>query len=297
MIPTEAEFLGVLRKVIAALDAVGIEYALGGSFASSLYGEARATRDVDLVAAVAGRQAAPIVAALGPEFYADEAEIAAATIHQLALHLDMQEEVLLGPIVRGDPVEPVDLPFAGLGVAQELAQFLVQGNVSAGPIDAGMHPGETESQERFEIPVQRLLGKEIPPPFKNGGTSRQRRPGVAITAPRTRTSMESGAARRSPRPVGHRTRPRPHASVLECGAEHRFRCRARSGCVRDLGGARSSSTPVRCRGELVRSRTDPGTAPVFSEKPTGRGAEYSCAARLKVRAPTSELRRLETRRQ
>lgn len=33
MIPTEAEFLGVLRKVIAALDAVGIEYALGGSFA------------------------------------------------------------------------------------------------------------------------------------------------------------------------------------------------------------------------------------------------------------------------
>jgi hypothetical protein len=27
----------------------------------------------------------------------------------------------------------------------ELAQFLVQGNVSAGPIDAGMHPGETST--------------------------------------------------------------------------------------------------------------------------------------------------------
>jgi hypothetical protein len=87
MIPAEAEFLGVLRKVIAALDAVGIEYALGGSFASSLYGEPRATRDVDLVAAVAGRQAAPIVAELGPEFYADEAEIAAAAIHQGSFNL------------------------------------------------------------------------------------------------------------------------------------------------------------------------------------------------------------------
>jgi hypothetical protein len=43
MIPPEAEFPGVLRKVIAALDAVRIEYALGGSFASSLYGEAAAT--------------------------------------------------------------------------------------------------------------------------------------------------------------------------------------------------------------------------------------------------------------
>jgi len=61
--------------------------ALGGSFASSLYGEARATRDVDLVAAVAGRQAAPIITALGPEFYADEAEIAAAATHQGSFNL------------------------------------------------------------------------------------------------------------------------------------------------------------------------------------------------------------------
>jgi hypothetical protein len=60
-----------------------------------------------------------------------------------------------------DRVEPVDLPFAGLGVAEELAQFLVQGNVSAGPIDAGMHPGEAESQERFKIPVQRLLPETV----------------------------------------------------------------------------------------------------------------------------------------
>jgi len=43
MIPDEAEFLGALRKVIEAFESLGIEYAIGGSFASSQYGEARAT--------------------------------------------------------------------------------------------------------------------------------------------------------------------------------------------------------------------------------------------------------------
>jgi hypothetical protein len=69
MIPNEAEFLDALRKVTAALDQLGIEYAVDGSYASSLYGEARATRDVDLIAAVAGRHAKPLVAALGSVFY------------------------------------------------------------------------------------------------------------------------------------------------------------------------------------------------------------------------------------
>ena len=105
MIPTEAEFLGALRKVIAAFDALGIEYALGGSFASSLYGEARATRDVDLVAAVAGKQAGPIVAALGPEFYADEAQIAAAAMNQAAfnlIHRDTMAKVDIYVVWRTD---------------------------------------------------------------------------------------------------------------------------------------------------------------------------------------------------
>ncbi len=87
MIPNEAEFLAALREVIAAFDTLGIGYALGGSFASSIYGEARATRDVDLIAAVAGRHAAPLVGMLGPEFYADEAQIAAAAINQGSFNL------------------------------------------------------------------------------------------------------------------------------------------------------------------------------------------------------------------
>jgi len=57
MIPNQAEFLEALRLVTAAFDTLRIQYAVGGSYASSLYGEARATRDVDLIANVTGRQA------------------------------------------------------------------------------------------------------------------------------------------------------------------------------------------------------------------------------------------------
>ena len=63
MIPNEAEFLDALRKVTAAFEKLEIEYAVGGSYASSMYGEARATRDVDLIAAVTGRHAGPLVRA------------------------------------------------------------------------------------------------------------------------------------------------------------------------------------------------------------------------------------------
>jgi len=87
MIPEQTEFLDALGKVIAALEGLDIQYALGGSFASSLHGEARATRDVDLITSLAGRHAAPLVAALGPEFYADEAQITAAAMNQSSFNL------------------------------------------------------------------------------------------------------------------------------------------------------------------------------------------------------------------
>jgi hypothetical protein len=87
MIPNEAEFLGALRKVIAAFDALGIEYALGGSLASSVYGEARATRDADIVAAVAGKHAAGLSATLRSEFYVDEPQIVAAATNQGSFNL------------------------------------------------------------------------------------------------------------------------------------------------------------------------------------------------------------------
>lgn len=40
----------LVERVVSILDAIGIEYMIGGSFASSYYGEIRMTRDVDFVA-------------------------------------------------------------------------------------------------------------------------------------------------------------------------------------------------------------------------------------------------------
>jgi hypothetical protein len=55
----------------ALLDSMGIAYALGGSFASSIHGVARATQDLDLIAAISPAQIGVFVAAFQEEFYVD----------------------------------------------------------------------------------------------------------------------------------------------------------------------------------------------------------------------------------
>jgi len=105
MIPNEAEFVGALRRVVAAFETLKIDYALGGSLASSLHGEARATRDADIIAAIAARHAEPLVAALGPEFYADAAQIAAAAMNQRSfnlIHLETMAKIDVYVVWRTD---------------------------------------------------------------------------------------------------------------------------------------------------------------------------------------------------
>lgn len=87
MMLSEPDFWAALRQVIAAFDQLGIAYAIGGSFASGFHGEARATRDVDLIAAVTGKQAEPLVAALGDDFYADAVQITTAAINQTSFNV------------------------------------------------------------------------------------------------------------------------------------------------------------------------------------------------------------------
>jgi hypothetical protein len=60
------------------LEALGVVYAIGGSFASALHGVMRATMDVDLVADLRLEQASPLACALGDEFYADPEMMRAA---------------------------------------------------------------------------------------------------------------------------------------------------------------------------------------------------------------------------
>ena len=60
-----------LDKVIGCFEKLSIAYYIGGSVASSAYGIARATLDVDLVANIELRHVNPLVEALKTDYYID----------------------------------------------------------------------------------------------------------------------------------------------------------------------------------------------------------------------------------
>lgn len=61
--------LEALLLVAAALERLDVDYAVCGSLASSVYGEFRATQDVDIVARLRPFHAVPLLRALTPAFY------------------------------------------------------------------------------------------------------------------------------------------------------------------------------------------------------------------------------------
>jgi hypothetical protein len=61
-----------LLEVLDTLDRLGIPYMVGGSLASSIHGEPRATQDADIVAKLEPRHASAIASSLAVNFYADE---------------------------------------------------------------------------------------------------------------------------------------------------------------------------------------------------------------------------------
>jgi hypothetical protein len=66
-----AEPVATTMRVANALNALGVPYAIGGSFASAVHGVIRATMDADLVADLRMEHAEPLAQALGDAFYAD----------------------------------------------------------------------------------------------------------------------------------------------------------------------------------------------------------------------------------
>lgn len=81
------EQIAVTMLVADALEALGVVYAIGGSFASALHGVMRATMDADLVAGLRPEQADPFVRALGEAFYAEPETIHDAIRQHGSFHL------------------------------------------------------------------------------------------------------------------------------------------------------------------------------------------------------------------
>ena len=68
---TSPDLLAALEPVVAALEAIGVEYSVVGSVASSAHGIARSTVDADLVADLPGSQVDALVDRLEQDFYVD----------------------------------------------------------------------------------------------------------------------------------------------------------------------------------------------------------------------------------
>ncbi len=89
----ETELLLALGRVVAAFDALGVEYLIGGSVASSVFGEPRQTLDADLIARLLGHHAKLLVERLSKEFYADLPTIEGAIQAQSSFNLIHLETV------------------------------------------------------------------------------------------------------------------------------------------------------------------------------------------------------------
>jgi len=77
----------VALQVAEAFEASGLRYLVGGSLASSLSGEPRSTLDVDIVVAITEADVERFLAALGPDFYADDVAVRRAVSQRSSVNL------------------------------------------------------------------------------------------------------------------------------------------------------------------------------------------------------------------
>jgi len=88
--------VGLALQVASILESLGIPYLIGGSLASSLWGEPRSTNDVDLVAELRPEQVQLLIEAVQPDFYISEEAVRDAISYQSSfnlLHLETMGKV------------------------------------------------------------------------------------------------------------------------------------------------------------------------------------------------------------
>jgi hypothetical protein len=94
------DVLAVATDVAQRLERADIRYVIGGSLASSVHGEPRATLDVDLVADLQADAVGPIVASLEGDYYVDadaarEAVRLGTTFNLVHLHAGVKVDVFV----------------------------------------------------------------------------------------------------------------------------------------------------------------------------------------------------------
>lgn len=113
---TNRELWDALLPVVEALEALGVPHYVGGSVASSVTGVARATLDVDLVAALHAEHAEPMAAALSQHYYVD-----VEMIRHAIRRCNSFNVIHLASMFKVDVFVPEDTPFARANMHRRIA--------------------------------------------------------------------------------------------------------------------------------------------------------------------------------
>ena len=113
---TNRELWDALLPVVEALETLGVPCYVGGSVASTVTGVARATLDVDLVAALHVEHAEPLAAVLSPHYYVDVEMIQHAVRRCGSFNV-----MHLTSMFKIDVFVPADTPFARANMHRRIA--------------------------------------------------------------------------------------------------------------------------------------------------------------------------------
>jgi hypothetical protein len=103
MAPDPVELALILARI---LERLGIRYCVGGSVASSVYGEVRTTLDVDLVAELRPQHVDDLIAATQGDFHIVEASVRRAARDKSSFNL-IHEDMLVKADVYVSPDDPL----------------------------------------------------------------------------------------------------------------------------------------------------------------------------------------------
>jgi hypothetical protein len=116
------DILQAVLPVTRALEGLRIPYYVGGSVASSLYGIARATLDVDLVAAIRPGHITPLAEALRKVYYVDEIMVAEAIQRRSSFNL-----IHLPTSIKIDVFVPPDSEYSRTAMGRRREDTLEEG--------------------------------------------------------------------------------------------------------------------------------------------------------------------------
>jgi hypothetical protein len=82
------------------LESLGIEFAIGGSFASSIHGIARPTQNLDIISGISLSQVPRLAEKLRLHFYADAEEMRFAIVQRRAFLVSRRRRIVRAPVER-----------------------------------------------------------------------------------------------------------------------------------------------------------------------------------------------------